>query len=54
MHFNENADRPQATNSTGKLVYEVRYPKFKHGGYSVVPVKEDATYGMKAYICTYV
>ena len=46
LHYNENADRPQAVGSNGQLLYSVRFPKYKKGDYSVIPVKEKPTYGI--------
>ena len=43
MHFNENAERPAATDASGNQLFEVRFPKFKKGGYSVVALKNEAT-----------
>jgi hypothetical protein len=45
LHFNENADRPQLVNVSGKPVYRVRFPKFKKGGYTISPAKKSPTYG---------
>jgi len=45
LHYNENADRKQATTSDGKLQYSIRFPKFKKDGFSVTALKEDTTYG---------
>lgn len=45
MHFNENAGRPQATSSTGELLYRLNLPKSKKGEFSMKPVKVDPTYG---------
>lgn len=44
MHYNDNADRPQAMNSAGQLMYNIRFPKYKKGDFSVVPVKGDPVY----------
>ncbi|XDV42435.1 hypothetical protein PO909_011101 [Leuciscus waleckii] len=44
MHFNENAGRPQATSSTGELLYRLNLPKSKKGEFSMKPVKVDPTY----------
>lgn len=41
MHFNENAGHPQATSSTGELLYRLNFPKSKKGECSVKPVKVD-------------
>jgi len=53
LHYNENADRNQRVNNAGELVYRVRFPKFKKGGYTVSPVKEDATFGIFMYLLPY-
>lgn len=45
MHYNENADRPQATTSSGELRYLVWFPKYKQGDFSVRPLKTIPTYG---------
>lgn len=46
MHFNENSNRPQQLNASGKPVYSLKFPKFKHGGHTVrrVPVKQTFAY----------
>ncbi|XP_039520202.1 uncharacterized protein LOC120474086 [Pimephales promelas] len=44
MHFNENAGRPQATSSTGELLYRLNLPKSKKGEFSIKPVKVEPTY----------
>ncbi|CAH3147788.1 unnamed protein product [Porites lobata] len=45
LHYNENADRMQAVTVDGRPRYAIRFPKAKHGGYSVREVKTKATYG---------
>jgi hypothetical protein len=45
MHYNENSHRVQATNKDNELRYNIRFPKYKKGEYSVVPVKQDPTFG---------
>ncbi|CAH3143473.1 unnamed protein product, partial [Porites lobata] len=45
LHYNENADRMQAATVDGRPRYAIRFPKAKHGGYSVREVKTKATYG---------
>lgn len=45
LHYNENADRMQAVAVDGRPRYAIRFPKAKHGGYSVREVKTKATYG---------
>jgi len=47
LHYNENADRKQATNSSGKLQYSIRFPKYKKGEYTLVPIKEEPTHGQR-------
>jgi len=44
LHFNENADRSQRVNAAGEPIFSLRFPKFKKGGYSVMPVKDAPTY----------
>lgn len=44
MHFNENTGRPQATSSSGELLYRLNFPKSKRGEFSMKPVKVDPTY----------
>lgn len=45
MHYNENAGRKQAVTQDGRLRYDIRYPKYKEGGYVVRGILEAATYG---------
>ena len=45
LHYNENADREQATNNDGQLQYSIRFPKYKKGSFTVTALKEDPTYG---------
>ena len=47
LHYNENADRQQAQDRNGVLKFSVRFPKYKKGEYSVTPVKESPTFGIK-------
>jgi hypothetical protein len=44
LHYNENADRQHRVDKDGKLIYRVRFPKFKKGGYTAYPVKDAPTY----------
>ncbi|XP_057210766.1 uncharacterized protein LOC130566949 [Triplophysa rosa] len=44
FHHNENANRKQATTSTGKAVYRVVFPRSKRGKSTARPVKTDATF----------
>ena len=44
LHYNENADRKHATVNE-KPVYRVTFPKFKKGGFSILPKKTPPTYG---------
>ncbi|KAL3873816.1 hypothetical protein ACJMK2_028655 [Sinanodonta woodiana] len=44
LHFNENANRPQAMTNSGTSRYQISFPKYKKGGYIVKEVKEDCTY----------
>ena len=46
LHFMENALRGQATTIDGRKRYDIIFPKFKKGDYSVREVKVDCTYGM--------
>ena len=50
LHYNENADRPQARRlDDGELQWKVVFPKAKKGQEVVVkPVKEKLTYGKPA------
>jgi hypothetical protein len=45
LHYNENASRQQLLDKDGQPLYVVRFPKWKKGEFSVLPVKEDSTYG---------
>ena len=45
LHFNENSSRAQATTSQGEARYNIIFPKYKKGGYTVRKVTEDASYG---------
>ncbi|KAM9424524.1 uncharacterized protein KZ484_002582 [Pholidichthys leucotaenia] len=45
MHYNENAGRKQAKNRDGELVFIIRYPKFKNGGYTLQAKKVHPTFG---------
>ena len=44
LHFNENANREQATTLEGKERFDVLFPKYKAGGYVVKRVKVDPTF----------
>ncbi|KAL0993871.1 hypothetical protein UPYG_G00114970 [Umbra pygmaea] len=44
MHYNENADREQATTSAGQPVFRVVFPKSRKGEVTARPVKTDPTY----------
>ncbi|KAF1389887.1 hypothetical protein PFLUV_G00052190 [Perca fluviatilis] len=44
MHYNENADREQATTSAGQPVFKVVFPKSRKGEVTARPVKTDPTY----------
>ena len=44
LHFNENSNRDHRVNAAGEPVQKVRFPKFKHGGHSVVLVKESPSF----------
>ena len=46
MHFNENANRPQARRRAGDPLFKVQFPKFKKGECTAKPVKTDATFRM--------
>jgi hypothetical protein len=45
LHYNENASRRQIVNKDGEPLFRIKFPKYKKGEYSVLPVKEDSTYG---------
>ena len=44
LHYNENAGLQQYTTSDGKLAYQIKYPKYKKGGYIVQKILQDKTY----------
>lgn len=44
LHYNENAKRSQARNKRGELIYKLRFPKYKKGGFTVQPVPESQTF----------
>ena len=48
LHFNENTNRKQAVTKQGTKQYNVAFPKYKKGGYTIKKVLVNATYG-KAY-----
>jgi hypothetical protein len=52
LHYNENADRPQSVNRAVEQVYSVRFPKYKKGGFTVTPVKDNPTYGISINLVT--
>lgn len=43
LHFNENADRLQATTSSGEPVFRLCFPKYKKGEGTAKPVKTEVT-----------
>nr|XP_054770487.1 uncharacterized protein LOC129278312 [Lytechinus pictus] len=45
LHWNENGDRPQATDREGNPIYTIKYPRSKEGGYTVEKVLTPTTYG---------
>jgi len=42
LHFNENANRPQAVTKEGDEFYDIVFPKDKKGGYIVRKVLVEA------------
>ncbi|XP_034077579.1 uncharacterized protein LOC117549630 [Gymnodraco acuticeps] len=44
LHYNENAERAQATTSTGKPLYKLQFPKARKGECRAKPVKTDPTF----------
>ena len=44
LYYNENAGWQQHTTSDGKLAYQIKYPKYKKGGYIVQKILQDKTY----------
>lgn len=44
MHYNENANREQATTTEGQAVYKFIFPKSKKGECTAKPVKIEPTY----------
>ncbi|XP_052409539.1 uncharacterized protein LOC127955926 isoform X2 [Carassius gibelio] len=44
LHFNENAEGPQATTAAGEPPFKVFFPKYKKGLCSAKPVKTDHTF----------
>ncbi|XP_059419942.1 uncharacterized protein LOC132155140 isoform X2 [Carassius carassius] len=44
MHYNENANREQATTTEGQAVYKIVFPKSKKGECTAKPVKIEPTY----------
>ena len=51
LHFNENANRQEATTKDGEDRYDIVFPKYKKGGYVVRKVTADPTFS-KCLICT--
>ena len=52
LHFNENSSREQAVTQQGELRYEVLFPKFKRGGYTVRKKTVQPTYSeLLVYKC---
>lgn len=45
LHYNENAGRMQATKTTGESRYDIRFPKYKQGGFVVRKILTEATFG---------
>ncbi|XP_078327710.1 uncharacterized protein LOC111106332 isoform X2 [Crassostrea virginica] len=45
LHYNENGMREQAFTKDGQPQYNIIYPKFKKGGYTVREVKIGCTFG---------
>lgn len=52
LHFNENSGRSQARTKGGTLKHDIRYPKYKQGGFVVRKVLEDATFGEAVFLVT--
>ncbi len=52
MHYNENADRDQATTTTGQAVFKFPFPKSIKGECTAKPVKTVPTYSMFKKIFT--
>ena len=52
LHFNENANGPQAVTKEGDECYNIVFPKYKKGGYIVKKVLVKPTYS-KEYACVY-
>lgn len=44
MHYNENADRPQAQSITGEPLFRVCFPKAVKGDCRAKPVKTEPTF----------
>lgn len=45
MHYNENAERAHASTTAGELRYSIVYPKYKHGDFTVRPLRTHPTSG---------
>ena len=50
LHWNENADRSQATKADGSPMYRVTYQKAKEGRHTVISVLIACTFGMFHYL----
>ncbi|KAK6292771.1 hypothetical protein J4Q44_G00373560 [Coregonus suidteri] len=44
IHYNENADRPQATTAAGEPRFMILFPKWKKGDYSTKILKSHPLY----------
>ncbi|XP_073321849.1 uncharacterized protein [Pagrus major] len=45
MHYNENAQRAHASTAAGELRYSIVYPKYKHGDFTMRPLRSHPTSG---------
>ncbi|XP_063730598.1 uncharacterized protein LOC134858557 [Eleginops maclovinus] len=45
LHFNENANREQRSRHDGEMMFNLRYPKYKKGGYIVRKVLQEPSFG---------
>jgi hypothetical protein len=50
MHYNENANRHQATTAEGLEQYSLTFPKNKDGKLTVRALKTQPTYGNVIYL----
>lgn len=50
MHFNENANREQATTLDGNEQWKIKNPKAKKGISVACPLKTEATFGTILHI----